>query len=94
MTKEFPFVHLILQDKISILRYSKNPRRILEGFFSISYPYDFGNRNFIIPYSEVAIGRIYWAEESQFENTPIGDYEVMVFDGLRRGDGVYSNGYV
>jgi len=37
------------------------------------------------------IGRIYRAEESQFESTSIGDYVARVFVGLRRCDGVYSN---
>jgi hypothetical protein len=62
------------------LFHSKNPRRILEGFFSVGYPYDSEYRNVVKPYPQVAIGRIYWAEKSQFERTPIGAYVLRVFD--------------
>ena len=52
------------------------------------------NIDVIIPYSEVAIGGIYRAEESQSESTPIGYYVFRVFDGLRRFNGVYCNSQI
>ena len=75
---------------------SKNPRRILEGFISVSYPYPLGvgSKCFIVTYSDIAIGRIFGAEESQFESAHIGEYVVWVFNRLRRSNGVYGKDYV
>ena len=57
-------------------------------FVSVSNPYDSEHENVVIPYSKGATGRVYWAEQSQFETTPIGNYIIRVFDGLRRCDSV------
>ena len=53
-----------------------------------------GSKSFIIPYSDVAIGRIFRAEESQSESAPVGDYVVWVFNGLRRSNGVFGKDYI
>ena len=53
-----------------------------------------GSKSFIVTNSDVAIGRIFGAEESQFESAPIGEYVVWVFNGLRRSNGVYGKDYV
>jgi hypothetical protein len=43
-------------------------------------PIDRGHRNVRLPYPNIAIGKIWRAEESQLEGTPIGDYDFRVAD--------------
>ena len=59
----------------------RTPLESPERLLSVSYPYNCEYRNVIIPYSNISIGRIFWAEESQVEKTPVGDYIVRSLMG-------------